>query len=172
LTIRLSKRSLTQIIDALGKSTNSVEAKRVALYLHFLQVLSDVAEANRTIVSVIPTKFGVQLSDEEDFVFQVNSPEVSKIVAGTKLNALTKWSVERIQVVSIFAPSPGIPIQVAGPLQQDAKIFTASTVAFDNSTPVDNARPFDNVQQTGLLREELAMATEMQKQIGLNVVGF
>jgi hypothetical protein len=166
------QKSLTQIINVIRKNVVPVSVARVALFVQFLRISDNIADANKTIATVIPKRYGVTLSNEEDFIFQINVPQGSKTVSTIKLNALTKWSVDRIQVISLSVPPAGMPIQTVSTLQHEIKQFIAPTVVFDNNTPIEGVIPFSGSQQAGLLAEALAMVSTAQKEIGLNVTGF
>ena len=115
------QKQLLQIIDAIGKGIVLDWMARVAVYLHFLTIADDFVEANKTITNVVPKKYGVKITDEEDFVFQINQRQTSKQVPGIKLNVLKKWSVERIQVFTLSMPAPGVPSP--SPLQLPRKML-------------------------------------------------
>jgi hypothetical protein len=145
---------------------------RVALYLQFLTISDNYVEANKVLSAVIPQKFGLTLSDEEDIVFQINLPRMSKKITSVKLNVLTKWSVERIQVFTVTVPPAGMPLQTIASVPQNIMQYITPTVVFDNSTPPDKVPPLDAAQQADLLIEVLGIASEMQKENGLNITGF
>ena len=145
---------------------------RVAVYLHFLTIADDFVEANKTITNVVPKKYGVKITDEEDFVFQINQRQTSKQVPGIKLNVLKKWSVERIQVFTLSMPAPGVPMQPIAIAPQNVKIFISPTVVLDNSTPAEQISSFNTTQQSALLMDAFSLASEIQKELGLNIRGF
>jgi hypothetical protein len=166
------QRQLLQIFKVIGKGTISSPMARIALYLHFSMISNDFAEANKILTSVIPKKYGLQVTNEEDLVFQINRPRLSKQVANTKLNILTKWSVDRIQVLQIFLPPPGMPMQPTTTGPQNIALFIAPTVVLDISTPAEEISSFNSTQQEGLLNDALAVTSELQSEIGLNIAGF
>jgi hypothetical protein len=169
------KIELTKVISELAKDIFPGPVVRIALYLQFSTLSKTFLEANSTITAVIPKKYGLTASDEEDFIFQINRPHLSRSAGGIKLNILTKWSVERIQLLTISVPQPGIPMQQPVP-SQDVKEFIAPSVVMDNNTPprtaVEQSAPFSGPQQVALLTDALELASETQKEIGLNVGGF
>ena len=165
------QKQLAQVIDVLGKGAISNPIARVALYLQFLTTTDNFAKANEAITSVLPEQYRLKLADdEEDFVFQINRPQMSKQVQGIKLNVLTKWSVERIQVFTILVPAPGVPAQpISLPSQ---RIFISPSVVFDNSTPAEERHNFGATQISSLLMDAFTLVSEAQKQVGLNIAGF
>jgi hypothetical protein len=124
-------RSLTQIINAIKGNIIPGLMARVALYLQFLKIGESFNEANKILTGVIPRTFGLTLSDEQDVIFQINKPRASTKVDSIKLNTLTKWSVERIQVFTVNVPAPGMPVQTVQ-VPQDIRNFIAPMVVFDN----------------------------------------
>jgi hypothetical protein len=167
------QKQLLQIISVIGQSVISNPMARLAVYLQFLTIADDFVEANRKITNVVPKKYGVKITDEEDFVFQINRPQTSKQVPGTKLNVLTKWSVDRIQVFTIAMPTPGVPMQPITMAAHNVKMFISPTVVLDNSTPVEQQiSSFNAAQQSALLMDAFALASEVQKDVGLNIKGF
>lgn len=60
-----------------------------------------------------------------------------------KLNRLTKWSVDRIQVFTVNIPAPGMPLQTVAQVPQDVKAFITPAVVFDTSSPLEKVPPFD-----------------------------
>jgi hypothetical protein len=167
-------RSLNQIIDAIRKGIIPGAMNRVALYLHFASFGSRTfAEANRIVMEVIPKNLGVAISEEEDFIFQINRPQQSGKIADIKLNALTKWSVDRVQLFTLNISTPGISVQQIVPAPPEAQTFITPAVIFDNNSQLEKmATSFDANQQADLLIEALGIASKMQKEIGLNVEGF
>ena len=167
------RQELERIIESIGKDAELNYIWRVALNLHFIRVLPGVGEANRELMGVIPRKYGVTVTDEDDFVFQINRPYNALASQNTRLNIITKWSVERVQVISVAVPVSGMPLgtETALPFPQIAT-FIAASVHFDNNNvPVQN-RAFNGTDQAALLREALQKTQEMQREIGLNTGGF
>ena len=83
------------------------------------------------------------------------------------MNFLTKWSMDRFQVVNIsFTPVVG---SQSMPSQGQSHI--AASVVFDfNNVPVNVS--LNGEQQSSLLLEGLTAAKGMQREFGLNVEGF
>jgi hypothetical protein len=143
---------------------------RVALYLQLLSPQPNSVKANEAVTSIIPVEYGVKISNEEDFIFQINKPYVSKAVLGTRMNCITKWSVERIQVVSITLAGGSVPHGAQVPSPQTTE-FVAGSMSFDvNNLPVSVPLPY--VQQAALLREARAVVNRIEQETGLNSKGF
>lgn len=169
----LLRAELLKIIDVVGQDSALNSVVRVALGIQFLTLKPSSAEANALLIAHIPKQYGVKVTDEEDFVFQINRPYLSRNAPGIMTNFITKWSVDRLQILT-FAVSAGGPAtasaQAPGPGSHTAE-FIAASVNFDvNNTPT--ATKLSNGQPTSLLREALITIAQMQKAIGLNVEGF
>lgn len=125
------------------------------------------------LTSHIPDQYGVKVSDEEDFIFQINRSYSSRSAEGIKMNFITKWSVDRLRVLT-FAVSAGGPsttsAQTPASGSQTAD-FIAASVNFDiNNVPA--ATPLPSGHPASLLREALLAVARMQQAIGLNIEGF
>jgi len=166
---------LSHVIEALADFEFPNGVSRIALYLQFLSPKSSSADANSLLCKVIPSEYGVKIRGEEDFVFQVNRPYLSRTVEPIKMNSLTKWSADRIQLVTLSFPAGGqlvssMPANPSLPASQIVE-FIAASVAFDiNSVP--STTPLANLSQSLLLTEALASASRAQVALGLNVEGF
>jgi len=164
---------LMRIIEIIRNGDASYSVSRVALFAQFLQLRENITEANNTLTNAIPDQYRMQIADEEDFIFQINRPKMSRQVDNVKMNFITKWSVERIQILSLAMPmmvgSP-IPVSAGMPPSQQQQ-FVAASVTFDNNN-VPTATPLTGNQQSALLLEGLTAVAEMQRSNGLNIEGF
>jgi hypothetical protein len=165
---------LMRIMDVIGKEVILGSVVRVALNVQFLALKQSSEEANSTLMTVIPDQYGIRITDEKDFIFQINRPYTSREVGEIKMNAVTKWSVDRLQVLTIAVPMSGThlsaSVEAALPKPQ-TKEFIAASVSFDiNNVPSENQ--LSGSQQTPLLREALTTVAQTQQDIGLNVEGF
>ncbi len=166
------QKQLLQIINVIGKGAVPGSMARVALYLHFATIADNFVAGNKIISNVVSDKYGVKITDEEDFIFQVNRPQTSKKVPEIKLNVITKWSVDRIQVFTVSVPALGMPMQPIASAPQNVKIFIAPTVVIDVSSLAEQTTPFDTAQETALLMDAFAIASDVQKEVGLHITGF
>jgi hypothetical protein len=165
---------LRRIIGAIGQGVVSDLVIRVGLNFQFLAVKPSSAEANSALTTTIPDQYGVRITDEEDFIFQINRPYTSRAVASIKMNSITKWSVDRLLVFTATIPmswAPTSALATAGPATPQAAAFIAASVVFDNNN-VPTETQLSRNQQSSLLREALTAAVQMQQDIGLNVEGF
>jgi hypothetical protein len=165
---------LVRILDAIGEGVISDSIFRVALNVQFLVLKPSFAEANQAITVIIPSQYGVRITGEEDFVFQINRPYTSREVGTIKMNSLTKWSVDRLQVLTMAVPMGGAPTPAsvaATSVSRQTKEFIAASVTFDNNN-VPTGTPIPSAQQSLLLYEALTLAAQTQQDIGLNIKGF
>jgi hypothetical protein len=159
---------LKEIIKKISGGIKVSSVSRVALYLEFVTVRANVLEANKALTGVMPEQYRISVTDEEDFIFQVNRPRKSGKVEGLRMNFVTKWSVENVQVmVALSALAGGPPIPGAASWVNN---FLTASVSFDYNNLAD--RPLTTEQQSQLLNECLGEASGTQKNIGLNVEGF
>src|SRR5260221_3759195 len=96
---------LQRVALELGKGVVSSGVLRVALFVQFVTVKPTLAEANRTLALMIPERYRPDLTDEGDVILQINNARTSSRLSDRKMNFITKWSVDRIQVLSISLPA-------------------------------------------------------------------
>jgi hypothetical protein len=162
---------LARVIGSIDELKVTSSVSRVGLFLHFLSLVSDVEAANKLLISVMPNQYHVQITKEEDFIFQINRPRMSHNVEGIKLNSLAKWNVDRFQVfnVAIAAGSPVVDSRTM-PSRPEHEFIAASVVLDINNVPTNDT--LNGKQQSSLLIEGLSEMIETQRGIGLNVEGF
>ena len=162
---RLSE-GLAQITDALGRGAYANGVSRVALYVQFLNPAPGYTEANKLLTKVIPDKYGVRLTTEEDVVFQINCPYASHQANDLVMNSIVKWSLQKLQVVSFTITGLG-PFGPANQPTAQAKSYVAASVNFDiNSRPTK--APLVSGQVAALLREALATVEQSKRDLGFN----
>jgi len=161
---------LRRLVDFLDASAVTNSVSRVGLFLHFLTLGPDLASANGILSGIIPDRYRISLAEEEDFILQINRPRTSTSVAGLKMNCITKWSVDRFQVINILiaAATPVDPRVVSSPQGRE---FVASSLVSDVNNAPTNAS-LSGHQQSLLLAESLEIAKQMQRESGLKVEGF
>ena len=168
---RLLHSELLRIMDAIDQGILVVPVLRAALSVAFLAPKASFAEANKMLTAVIPDPYGIRLTDEEDFIFQINRPYQSRKVQGVKMNSLMKWSVDRLQILSISLPIGGTATnaQASASTTSQTEQFIAASVHFDiNNVPTNALLQ----QPSALLREALTDVELMQQAIGLKIEGF
>ena len=163
------------IARTIGKGLLATSVLRVATFLQFVSIEANSMEANKALMSIVPEQYRIKLGDEEEFVLQISRPRTSEHVEKLKMNLITKWSVQRFQVVSLLVPMGAVPIVAApqsGIAPQVTEFITAS-VGFDiNNAPVAADRPLSSGQQSSLLLEGLAHTARSMREDGLKIKGF
>lgn len=165
---------LKRIINFLGGSSLLKDASRVALFLQFLKLKPSHVEANKALMEVIPNQYGVTITDEEGFIFQINQPHMNRDFRNIKMNFITKWSAELFQVAAIPIPPFGLSAPAGMTLAPPKPTtFIAASVVFDNNNiHSDSVRALNGKEQSALLQEALDAAVRKQQEIGLNIEGF
>lgn len=158
---------LENVIVAIQKGTISQPVQRIALFKQFLNLQTNNTAANQAVKSIIPSRYGVKLNEEEDFIFQVNRPYRSQSVKGMKVNSVVKWSVERIQILAIAFPSAPTNVIATGIPKTQTTEFTAASVTFDDNNSPSEA-PLGSTQQAQLLREFQAKSNQLQTEMGFD----
>lgn len=162
---------LMRIIGILAEGIVSNSVSRVALGVQFITVKPNLVEANRTLTKVMPDQYRIKLTDEEDFIFQINRPRMSSKVGTVRMNFLTKWSMERLQILTMAIPASGIATSKESSFTPaNVREFLAASVSFDNNNAPTSA--LTSSQQSSLLLEGLTAAAAMQRDLGLNIGGF
>ena len=163
---------LVRLIKFIGAGVvGSASVNRVGIFLHFVQLAADIQEANKLLTAVMPDQYRVRITDEEDFVFQINRPQASLGVEGVKMNYLVKWSVDRFQVFNFAIPTGASVTGSQSILPPPSHQFIAASVTFDHNN-VPAASPLVGKQQSSLLSEGLRTSEEMQQSISLGIEGF
>jgi hypothetical protein len=146
---------------------------RVALSVQFLALKDSFAEANKAITAVISGEYGVRITEEEDFIFQVNRPHASRTFEDIRVNCITKWSVDRHQILTFALSTGGTPntAQISSATSPQTDTFITAGINFDiNNVPTDTA--LSPEKPHALLRAALTEVAQMQQAIGLNIEGF
>jgi hypothetical protein len=163
---------LSRIIDVVDQSAALSSVVRVALGIQFLALKPSSVEANVVLTASIPKQYGIRITDEEDLIFQINRPYISRGAEGVKTNFITKWSVDQLQILTFALQVGGsiTPAQAAASGSQTVQ-FIAASVNFDVNN-VQTASPLPNGRPALLLREALTTVAQTQQAIGLNIEGF
>ncbi len=165
---------LKKIIDVIAEGVSDSVA-RVAFGVQFIVVKQNLVEINKTLIRVIPKEYRMRITDEDDFIFQVNRPRKSNSVGDVKVNFITKWSKEGLRVQAMPVPAGGVPIAALDSsllAQVQFRDYIAASVSFDHNTAIASGTTLTSRQQSSLLLEELTAAAAMQADIGLNIEGF
>lgn len=165
---------LKRIIEVIAEGISD-SVSRVAFGVQFVAAKPNLVETNKTLIRVMPTQYRIKITDEDDFIFQINRPRKSNNVENIDMNFITKWSKERLRVLAMPVPAGGAPIQSsesASFAQAYSRDYIAASVSFDNNTVPVSEISLTSRQQSSLLLEELTAAAAMQADIGLNIEGF
>ena len=165
---------LLRIARVIGKGLLTNPILRIATFLQFVSIEANTVEANRTLMSIVPSQYRIKLNDEQEFICQVNRPRASDKMPDLKINLITKWSVDRFQIVSLlFGMGGAAPIFAQSSAAPVVSEFIAATVSFDNNNvPVLPAKPLSSAQQSSLLLEALAHTVMSMQEGGLKITGF
>jgi hypothetical protein len=102
----------SQLYDSLESLCTCIEnlrlppIERVAVGLQLVQLTPGITESNKLLVKVIPSEYGIQLTNEEDFILQINKPFQYPASEPVRMNFTVKWSVERMRVMTFTVPAP------------------------------------------------------------------
>jgi hypothetical protein len=151
---------MERLIDSVEGAV-AVSVNRLAVFAHFGFPSASIAESNKALLAVIPKKYQTKLTDEEDFILQVNRPRASKAREALRLNFINKWSADRFTLMrlQISAQSPSTTT-----LHPDD--FFMASVVFDYNTATGESK-FDPNEQPAILRECFAEVKAAQAEFGL-----
>lgn len=152
---------LTSITEFARDGFDYAPVVRVAFHLQLLSPQSDIVQANRVLLSALPERYKVRLTNQEDFLLQVNEPYRSDST-GLKINCVTKWSIETFRIVGV--PTGG-----------DAQIEVtqiAPSVLFDFNSARVSDESLSSEQRYNILREALQVVGERQASMGIHDEGF
>lgn len=160
------------VIEGVKSGALHLNAGRVAIEVHFVCLENDIPSANQSLVQTIPRPYQLNLSDEEDVIFQVNRFFVTK--NGNRLNAVCNWSLVRFQLLNFsIAATLGQPVDVPSSVfQTDVSLLGASLKLEVNNAILQSSPVLERADQAVILSEGLAKITTTQQEYGLNVSGF
>jgi hypothetical protein len=130
---------MRKVFDVVDSAFQGTPISRAAVYLQIGQEAPDFREANRRLASAAWRGRQLELGDEEDFILQFNRPRQDTSDTTVKLNFITKWSVERVQLLTFLSQFPAAAGTSQAPLVVEKIV---PTIAFDNSN-VALQKPFD-----------------------------
>ncbi len=143
------RSELDRIIKTTSKATDWASFNRIAINIQIQTQQPNISAANAALVDVIPQKYKVPITDEEDFALQINRPYVSSRVAGIRMNTITRWSVDRLRLLNLQI-GPGNIMALQGANQASTFLdFDTASVSIDvNSNPTE--KPILPTQQNDL----------------------
>jgi hypothetical protein len=160
------RHELDHLIQVLNENPSVIPTARVALAVQFTQVCRTYREANEAVTSALPEALRVRLSEERDFILQVNRIQDRTPTQDLTMNFITKWSVEQVQILTVTV-APGGPAGITSPTVE----FLNATVLCDNNN-VQASRMLSKEEQVSTLREALQGAVRQVQSCNLKVEGF
>jgi hypothetical protein len=168
---RLLRAALASSIPSIEKAVRGAKLSRLAIYLQIGREVATSTEGNQFIRETLPPTYSVPLQDEEDFVLQLNRPSAAANDSSMRLNYITKWSVDRLQVLTFLAAQNS---PIAGQFTAGAPVISnklAATIALDNSSPAQNSQIDDNQIGT-LLSLTFNHFNKQLKECNVSLEGF
>lgn len=158
------------VIDAVSGSRLKLAAGRVAIACQFVQPETDLQSVNRTVMNTMPEPYRLNLSDEDDLIFQVNRPSVSG--GGDKLNTVLNWSLVRFQLINVaVSASLGQLTEVPSAVFHTGHSLLGASLTVEVNNPADIS-PLDHQKQSEILSEGLRKIAQTQVEFGLNIERF
>jgi hypothetical protein len=161
---RKLREELDRLIEVVHERPSVVPAGRVALAMQFTQVCASFPDANMAVTSALPNDLRVHLSEERDFILQVNRARKSTSVQDMTINFITKWAVEQVQLLAI---TPGGSTGMANPT---IEYHNATILCDNNNVPANRLLSAD--EQTSILKEALGGVSEQLRNSSLEIEGF
>ena len=118
---------------------------RLAFGAVLLHPVEDTREGYASLQAFLPFKIDL---DSSDFLFQTNKRIQSDVDPAMPLNRLTKWSVARVQLLTMSASA------MAPPIGRQETLLTASRLELDINTAPESADPLQP-ETLGALWDEL-----------------
>jgi len=147
-------------LDLIIQSASQLEiaTNRAALFVQFSNPVERYRDANKMVRSILPKGFSVELSDEQDFILQLNRPRREE---GLAMNFITKWSVDRVQILNL---------QFGGGQAQIVSEHLITAISFDNNNaPVAS---LTSRQVAAVLNEALKEVSKGLGQASMVLEGF
>jgi hypothetical protein len=160
---KLFHEALAQIVRA-SIEGNTTAVNRVACFVQFACKAKDYREANELVRTILPKQYTIPLTDERDFVLQINSPRPLEFF---EMNYITKWAVDRVQILSFQVLSPQ---QQMSPTTQLVSEHIVPSITFDNSNVP--AAALTKEHQITILQEAFRFVAEQQRAARLDLEGF
>jgi hypothetical protein len=162
---------ITKILTAVRSGGLFDGVLRVAAVVQLGSPASGVREANQNIAATLPRTIRATLESEQDFVLQLNNARASWSTKDVTLNQITKWSVEKLQVLTLgISPGQASQVDFSNPTMVSAEIITSS-IAFDyNNAPL--SLPIDASTQADLLQELFSQIYQDMSTGGIFIEGI
>lgn len=155
----LVSAEMNRVIDAVDEAFKETPLNRAALFLQMGQEAPDFPRANEVLSAAMWENKKAVLGDEEDFILQLNRPRLDGADASLKLNYITRWSVERLNLMTFLGAAP-IFVEKIMP-----------TIVLDNSN-MPLQKPFAVGQAKKVLSELFKEMPSQLKQCNISFKGF
>jgi hypothetical protein len=163
---KLFYEALALIVDKVTKDDDLPTINRAACFAQFSRKSKDYQEANALLSDTFPEEYEVHLTNEEDFILQINRPQM---IGNTKMNHITRWSVDRMQVITLQQIQPPQTTQVSA-LTQLLSEHIIQQIAFDNSNATKGIMSKEDVRS--VLNSSFQFISEQVRMTNLDVEGF
>ncbi len=168
---KIFNSEMEQILQAINGASGWGDFNRIALNVHIQNQQSNISEANKSLSEAIPEKYRLGITDEEDFILQINRPYMSTKVNGVRVNTITKWSVDRFRILQLnFGPGNTVGPQGSNQVPMSKDLDVASISIDVNSLPTEKELP--PTKQAELLREAQGVAMTQVYERSLQIRGL
>src|SRR5262249_34849728 len=128
------KQELVRLIEAAVAVHQKTITNRVGMIISFGRSAETFVEANASITTVLPQRFNLPLTNEQDFLLQVNRPRPSTVSSDIQINLISKWAVERVQLLTFTNLSTPVGHEQIASTAPIVKTLTVPTLVFDDSS--------------------------------------
>jgi hypothetical protein len=168
---RLFHEELLHVCSVVAHISLNVAVSRVACAVQFGSEAPDFEAANKLIMSALPERYRLALSDEADFILQINHPRNSAALDELRINLIRRWSVERMQTLTIGASANLGVIGLAPSSAPMIKEFLVAAVLFDHNN-IPAPRAISAEEQSRVLIETFRAVSDAQRDCNLAIEGF
>jgi hypothetical protein len=165
----LLSTEMAALIGSISKAFQKAPLNRVAAFLQVGQETTNYSDANKALSGAMWEDKKVSLSDEEEFLLQINPTRSDSKDPTLKLNFITKWAVERVQLMTFFNQvSAGNPGMANAPVVIEKIV---PSIALDNSN-MPLQKPFADSEITRVLLELFREMPSQLKRCNISIKGF
>ena len=153
----MNTQALVPAIDRLVDKLPNLPSNRIACFLTLGQICPDIVSANELIRSVMDSDYRpARLSDEFDFIFQVNHVTNSTVLPNLKYNLIIKFGVERLNTIFIPPQVPFVASSQSLGMMSREQIVSTVTVDYNNH-PTSVSLQHDELLKVGRDLKKLAI---------------
>lgn len=152
---RMLREEMSILVSKIGERGLATGLARVAAYVQASQPGPRLDQANEAIKSALPEGAKLDTLGTEDFSLQINRPLTFAAQSSAKMNFITRWAVDRLQMLNLpIQGAGGIVMPVGTPGAVVKEMFVAN-VSFDNNNrPTDT--PLEESSAIALLNEAMS----------------